>query len=252
MRQFEPILLQHIDVFLQQLLKSSHAAEPVNMSTRCKRLGVDIIARFGFGYSLRTQTEETNLFVLLGLLGTSYKANVYMQAPMMRWFGLEFFFPILYALRMKYYFLLKRMVKERLALGKQAREDLFSYVMDAKDPETGTKISLGELVSEATFFFPAGAWRSSLRPFDLSCVVGANLDKAETQQPQPLPPLSSISRATHIATQDSPPRSAAPLLPASTSNPALSFRAAHTCGPSSTSPCECHHPSQEHSGASSP
>jgi hypothetical protein len=48
------------------------------------------------------------------------------------------------------------MVKERLALGKQAREDLFSYVMDAMDPETGTKINLGELVSEATFFFPAG------------------------------------------------------------------------------------------------
>jgi hypothetical protein len=80
-----------------------------------------------------------------------------MQAPMMRWFGLEFFFPRLYALRMRYYFVLKRMVKERLALGKQAREDLFSYVMDAKDPETGTKINLGELVSEATFFFPAGA-----------------------------------------------------------------------------------------------
>jgi cytochrome P450 len=157
MRQFEPVLLQHIDIFLKQLLISSQAAEPANMSTRCKRLGVDIFARFGFGYPLNTQTDETNRFVLPGLLGGSYKANVYMQAPMMRWFGLEFFFPRLYALRMRYYFVLKRMVKERLALGKQAREDLFSYVMDAKDPETGTKINLGELVSEATFFFPAGA-----------------------------------------------------------------------------------------------
>jgi cytochrome P450 len=66
MRQFEPILLQHIDIFLKQLLISSQAAEPANMSTRCKRLGVDIFARFGFGYPLNTQTDETNRFVLPG------------------------------------------------------------------------------------------------------------------------------------------------------------------------------------------
>jgi len=184
MRQFEPLLLQHVDVFLKQLLQASRASDPVDMSDLCKRLGVDIIGRFGFGYSLNTQTDHTNRFMLPGLLGASYKNNIYIQAPMVQWFGLEFFFPKLYALRMKYYFLLKRMVKERLAQGKQAREDLFSYVMDAKDPETGTKINLGELVSEATFFFPAGMHDVSFGPVRPSLPSVANFDKAETRQPQ--------------------------------------------------------------------
>lgn len=158
MRQFEPILIQEIGIFLNQLFRASQSGEPVNFSDRCKRLGVDIIGRFGFGYPLNVQTSEINRFVLPGLLGASYKSNIYIQAPMVKWFGLEFLFPKLYMLRMRYYLLLKRMVKERLAQGKVAKDDLFSYVMDAKDPETGTKINLAELVSEATFFFPAGMY----------------------------------------------------------------------------------------------
>ena len=156
MRQFEPIMREHINIFLRQLLKASRNGESVDMSDRCKRLGTEIIGRFGFGYFLNLQTEDTNSFVIPGLTGASYKNNIYIQAPMVKYFGLQFFFPKLYALRMKYYLLLKQMVKDRLAEGKAAKEDLFSYVMDAKDPETGTKIRLGELVSEATFFFPAG------------------------------------------------------------------------------------------------
>ena len=156
MRQFEPVMMEHVDAFLKQLLKSSQLDQNVDMSDRCKRLGLDIIGRFGFGYRLNTQTEETNRFVLPGLGGASYKNNVYMQAPMVKSFGLEFFFPRLYALRMKYFYLLKKMVKERLAEGKTAREDLFSYLMDEKDPDTGIKMTLAELVSEATIFFPAG------------------------------------------------------------------------------------------------
>ncbi|KAF1959963.1 cytochrome P450 monooxygenase-like protein [Byssothecium circinans] len=156
MRNFEPIILEHVHIFLQQLLKASRANEPVNLTDRCKRLGTDIIARFGFGYRLNMQTDPANDFVLPGLAGVSYKSNVYIQAPMMMWSGLGFFFPRLYALKLKYLFLLKKMVKDRLKEGKEAKEDLFSYMMDAKDPETGVKISLAELVSEATFFFPAG------------------------------------------------------------------------------------------------
>jgi len=156
MRQFEPIMLEHVDTFLKQVLTSSRVGKVVNMTERCKRLALDIIGQFGFGYSLNTQTEETNRFVLKGLAGVSYKSNVFIQAPVSRWFGIDFFFPRVYALKIKYIFLLKRMVKERLAQGKKPREDLFSYLMDTRDPETGAKISLAELISEATFLFPAG------------------------------------------------------------------------------------------------
>ncbi|KAF1973921.1 cytochrome P450 [Bimuria novae-zelandiae CBS 107.79] len=178
MRQFEPLMREHIDMFLKQLLRASRNNEPVDMSDRCKRLGVDIIGRFAFGYRLELQTSNStqtithtiyylhtyhppaysnkNDFFVPGLIGASYMKNVRMQWLGVRWFVVELLFPSLYALRLKYFYLLKKMVKDRLAEGKTANEDLFSYVMDAKDPETGTKMRLGELVSEATFFFPAG------------------------------------------------------------------------------------------------
>jgi cytochrome P450 len=160
MRRFEPIILEHISIFLRQLLRAAEASEPVSLSDRVKRLGMDIIGQFGFGYSLNLQTEGTNSFVLPGMAGSGFRNNVYIQAPMVKRMGVEFLFPALYVLRMRYYFLLKRLVKGRLAEGKDAKEDLFSYVVDAKDPEMGTKIRLSEVWSEATFFFPAGMFFS--------------------------------------------------------------------------------------------
>lgn len=162
MRRFEPILLTHIDVFLKLLLRASHEGKPANMTDRCKRLGLEIIGKFGFGYDLKVQTEETNGFIVKGLEGGSYRHNVIIQAPGIQWTGFEFLSPAMYKLRVQYLLLLRRLVRERLAEGKDANEDLFSYVMDAKDPETGTTMSITELCSEATFFFPAGTtlWKS--------------------------------------------------------------------------------------------
>ncbi|KAH7110902.1 cytochrome P450 [Dendryphion nanum] len=157
MRRFEPIMTDHIDIFLRQILAASKASQPVDLSDRCKRLGLDIIGQFGFGCSLHLQTEKTNNFILRGMGGSSYRMNIYIQAPMAKWMGVEaVLLPVLYSSLMQYYLLLRKLVKDRLAEGKDAKEDLFSYVVDAKDPETGTEIRLGELWSEATFFFPAG------------------------------------------------------------------------------------------------
>ncbi|KAF1968463.1 cytochrome P450, partial [Bimuria novae-zelandiae CBS 107.79] len=143
MPQFEPLMREHIAMFLKNLLRSSHNDEPVDMSDLCKRLGVDIIRRFAFGYRLDLQTSNKNDFVIPGLIGASYIKNVRMQWLGVRWFGVELLFPSMYGLRLKYFYLLKKMVKDRLAEGKSAKEDLFS-------------MRLGDLVSEATFFFPAG------------------------------------------------------------------------------------------------
>ncbi|ORY10141.1 cytochrome P450 [Clohesyomyces aquaticus] len=159
MRAFEPTMLEHVTIFLQQLLESSAAGEAINMTDRRKRLGMDITGQYGFGYPLCFQTEKTNDFVIPGMAGSSYCDNVYIQAPMMRRLGLEFLFPRQFSLRMKYYFLLKKLVKDRLAGGNDAKEDLFKYGVGAKDSETGTKIRMSELWSEATFFFPADCYK---------------------------------------------------------------------------------------------
>lgn len=117
---------------------------------------MDIITEFSFGRSIKLQTEDTNAFLLPGMAGSNYRSNICIQAPWAKWLGVDIMFPNVFRLRMKYYLLLKQIIKDRLAEGKDAREDLFSYVVDAKDPETGTKIRMSELWSEATFFVPAG------------------------------------------------------------------------------------------------
>jgi cytochrome P450 len=162
LRNFEPILLSHVDVFLKVLLHASQASKPANMSDRCKRLGLEVMGKFSFGYNLKVQTEETNSFIVKGLEGGGYRNNIYIQAPGVRWLGVELMFKILFLrlfkLRMQYYYWLRGVVKQRLTEGEEAtgREDFFSYVVNAKDPETGTTMSITELCSEATFFFPAG------------------------------------------------------------------------------------------------
>jgi hypothetical protein len=90
------------------------------MPDRCKRLRVDIIGPF---------------------IGTTY-----IQAPVVNYIVVEIhLFPSLYSPRMKYFFFLKQLVKTRLAGGVDAKEDLFSCVMDMEDLETGTKYKLSKL-----------------------------------------------------------------------------------------------------------
>jgi cytochrome P450 len=159
MRSFEPVMLEHINTFLGNIRATIGSAEAVDMTDRCKRLGIDIIGQFSFGASLNLQMNDTNSILLNGMTAAIYRSNVYLQTPFVKWLGVELaLLPSLYQLRRQYGGLLKKLVTDRLAQGKHEKEDLFSYVVDAKDKETGTKMRLSELWSEATFFFPAGSY----------------------------------------------------------------------------------------------
>jgi len=47
------------------------------------------------------------------------------------------------------------MTKARFVEDRYAKNDLLSFLVDAKDPETGTKLSLNEIWYEAIVLFPA-------------------------------------------------------------------------------------------------
>lgn len=49
MRAFEPTMLEQVDIFIEQLLASAHDCSPVNMTERCKWLGMDIVGLLAFG-----------------------------------------------------------------------------------------------------------------------------------------------------------------------------------------------------------
>lgn len=158
MREFEPLMLAHIDTFVRELAKSTKDENAiVDMSDRCRYLGFDIIGQLGFGTALDLQTSTTNRFMLAGMDTSNFRSNLYMQFPLLKRAGMELLlYPFILTSQMAYYKKLRDLIVARRAEGKHARKDLYSFVVDIKDPETGEGMRLRDIWSEAAFFMPAG------------------------------------------------------------------------------------------------
>ncbi|KAH8728260.1 cytochrome P450 [Phaeosphaeriaceae sp. PMI808] len=156
-RQFEPVMMGQIDTFLRLLLKSHQDGKPREMSEACKLLGFDISVELGFGYNLKLQSGAENRWMVEAMSTSNWRINLYIQWPSLKKLNLEkVFLPILLPKVLRYHRLVKKMVTSRRAEEKHARPDLFSFISDYKDPESGQKLSSRELWSESTFLIPAG------------------------------------------------------------------------------------------------
>lgn len=165
-RSFEPTILTHIDIFVQWLKDASIQSgefgwsTPVNMTERCRFLGYDVMGEFGFGQSFELQSSPKNHFLIDAVEATGLKAGIYVQYPRLAALKLETFLARRTAkMREKYLELMANLVKSRLAAEKGSQQDLFSWVVDAKDPETGKGFSESELWAESRFLLIAG-WLS--------------------------------------------------------------------------------------------
>jgi cytochrome P450 len=158
-RLFEPAMKDQIQIFLQLLLASSQEpnSSPVNMSERCKRLGLDIIGLLAFGFPLNTQTEEEYRFIIKGVAFGNYRSNSHMQLPALKNFFLD---GLLHTMtrkgRLGYLKALERMISTRLAMDKHAKMDFYSFIAEHIETGSPDSLRLTELWSEAVFFFPAG------------------------------------------------------------------------------------------------
>ncbi|KAF2826296.1 para-aminobenzoate synthase [Ophiobolus disseminans] len=129
----------------------------VNMGDRCKWLGLDIIGSLGFGTNLNLQESRKNRFIVHGLETSNFRINLYIQFPLLKKIGMEpILFPYIATSQMKYYKTLRDLIVARRKEDKHARKDLYSFVADLKDSETGEKTRLRDLWTEAAFFIPAG------------------------------------------------------------------------------------------------
>ncbi|KAI0097286.1 cytochrome P450 [Nemania sp. FL0031] len=156
LRAFEPTMAGQIDIFIQQLVVSSRNSSPINMTERCKRLGMDIVGLLAFGYALNLQTDPTNRYILPGLAVETYRFNCFMQCPSLKRLGLDRVIEVLgYKAKMKYTKNLDHMIKARLSELTHAKDDLYSVVAPHLD-NTTDGIGTSELWSEALFFLPAG------------------------------------------------------------------------------------------------
>ncbi|KAI1644157.1 cytochrome P450 [Daldinia loculata] len=154
-RAFEPTMIEQVDIFIKQLMASSQGSSPVDMTERCKWLGMDIVGLLAFGFALNMQTDPTYRFVTRGLSVGTYQMNSIMQWPLLKNLGLHHLLLLVgYGQRVKYLDTLQTMISTRLFRGKHAKNDLYSFVADHLD-NAADGITTSELWSEALFFFPA-------------------------------------------------------------------------------------------------
>lgn len=155
MREFEPTMQSQIDIFLKQILASSQKSEAVNMSTRCKRLTMDVIGLLAFGYNMKNQTEEPYRVLHAGIEGSNAHNNVLMQWPRLTSRAISY--PLHYitlSMQKQAFELIENMIKTRTAEGTSARRDLYGQVADQL--ETNPEFRLSDIWSEALFLIPAG------------------------------------------------------------------------------------------------
>lgn len=157
MHRFEPVMIEHIDLFLKELVKASINTTSVDMTNSCNHLGFDISLQLGFGHGLDLQTDDRNRWVVDGVSTSNWRINLYMQLPFLKSLHLDKILLIFLLPRvLRYHRLVKDMINSRRQEAKDAKPDLFSFVSDYKDPESGQNLSPRELWSESTFLIPAG------------------------------------------------------------------------------------------------
>lgn len=155
MRTFEPTMSSQVDVFLREVPKSSQKDEVVDISPRCQHLVADIICHLGFGYPLSTQTEATNRPLLEAFVEANARIALYMNWPatsklldiLIKWLAQK--------ASEDFRRSIQNMVEARMAMGQDARHDLYSMALSNKIGDDEGLLE-SELWAEAVFFITAG------------------------------------------------------------------------------------------------
>lgn len=166
MRAFEPAMASQIDVFLAQLLRCcSQRGQVADMTPRCKYLAMDVIGLLAFGAAWKTQTEEALRLVPRAFAALNPRVYLFMNWPKthavdpgVRWLVRE---------RIETFRrVLAGMIAERMALPRDAKHDLYSFV--ASDERVGQAqqegIRKSEIWGEAGVFVNAGQLTTVLAP----------------------------------------------------------------------------------------
>ncbi|KAI1264187.1 cytochrome P450 [Xylariaceae sp. FL1019] len=154
LRNFEPTMLQQINIFLKQILVSSN--NPINLTPRCRYLGLDIAGHLGFGYDINLQTEDTYRFLSGALIAGSTRTNLCMQFPPLAWLrtGVIMRF-VPNSLRARLLALINKMIATRVAQPVDANNDLLAAYMRETDTDV-RQLTQSSLWTEGVFFFSAG------------------------------------------------------------------------------------------------
>lgn len=102
-----------------------------------------------------------NRFIIHGIAASNLRTSIYVQIPELAKFKLEkILYPNGTKMRQRFLNVTRDFAESRTLLGKNHKKDLFSFVIEAKDPETNQGFSLSELWSESKFLIVAGTIQS--------------------------------------------------------------------------------------------
>ncbi|KAJ6263737.1 Cytochrome P450 monooxygenase apf7 [Drechslerella dactyloides] len=184
MKSYEPAVQERIDRFSDILIQNADNegwGRGYDMSKLCAGLTFDVMAALIFGRPFQILEDPKGLsYVIDAILSAGRSVGIFHQLPI---FGSnEFFFKIRNLFRLlllnltdirnikNFLTLSEAMTKERSAkeAARAAGEDIvnakgtptkdiFSYILDAKDPETGAHLTYTELWAEARVMIIAGS-----------------------------------------------------------------------------------------------
>ena len=173
LRSFEPVIIESVEVFLEQLRTLATGSlgqwsAAIDVAARLKYFTSDVISAFSFGDSFNTQRVEKNRGVLLGMRAGSMISGICNQYTWLTPFK-NLLDRVLKPggtwTREQYAIFMREVVKKRLGETKDARSDLFSFIIDAKDPETGAGLTMTEIWGESRMLMLAGAYQPTLPHF---------------------------------------------------------------------------------------
>lgn len=176
MRGLEEYVLENVNVFMSRIETGVEIAkargvrwsEKMDMGKWNNYLVFDIMGDLVFGKSFGTLGEKPENRHAIHLLGRAARRNYTVAAmPALYRTGLEKYIPPFRGLwkdRAKYLAFGKGQVMQRMAdksFGETGRKDIFSYLLTAKDPESGVRMPKGELFMEGNTLIVAGSDTSS-------------------------------------------------------------------------------------------
>ncbi|OOF94194.1 hypothetical protein ASPCADRAFT_208737 [Aspergillus carbonarius ITEM 5010] len=164
LRRYQPAILKHINELCTVLVGSKPGdwSVPRNVAHYFNFLTFDIMSDVLFGEHYNMVTSDEHRYVVKAIEDSNVRTSVLAQAPILafrRWDRKLFAESIL--ARNKFIQFVNTLLQRRFKAAKSARQDVFTFLLDAKDPETQQSLSLAEIGAETTTLVVAGSDTSS-------------------------------------------------------------------------------------------
>lgn len=124
-------------------------------------LSFDLMAELVFGKTFRMLAETSNRFIIDLIQAATFRVGVCFQMSKLAVWNIDkLLSPGVSKLRDRYVEVSRSMAIDRMKMEKANRHDLFSYILAAKDPQTGKGFSMDDIWGESTLLIVAGKKQS--------------------------------------------------------------------------------------------